>query len=38
LDKKGQGDLAYEQLDIEYGDFNEMTRAREEFNEMRAGL
>jgi hypothetical protein len=38
LDKKGQGDLAYEQLDIEYGDFNEMARAREEFNEMRAGL
>ena len=33
LDKKGQGDLAYEQLDIEAGDENELSRAREEFYE-----
>jgi hypothetical protein len=33
LDKKGQGDLAYEQLDIETGDPNELSRAREEFFE-----
>ncbi len=33
LDKKGQGDLAYEQLDIEGGDENEMSRARDEFLE-----
>ena len=38
LDHKGQGDLAYEQLDIEYGDFNEMTRARQEFHDLRAGM
>jgi len=38
LDHKGQGDLAYQQLDIEYGDFNDMTRAREQFHEMRAGV
>ena len=33
LDRKGQGDLAYEQLDIEEGDENELSRAREEFFE-----
>jgi len=33
LDRKGQGDLAYEQLDIEYGDTNELSRARDEFFE-----
>ncbi len=33
LDKKGQGDLAYEQLDIEAGDENEMSRARDEILE-----
>ncbi len=33
LDRKGQGDLAYEQLDIEGGDGNEMSRARDEFLE-----
>jgi hypothetical protein len=33
LDRKGQGDLAYEQLDIEEGDDNELSRAREEFYE-----
>ena len=33
LDKKGQGDLAYEQLDIETGDPNELSRARDEFFE-----
>ncbi len=33
LDRKGQGDLAYEQLDIEGGDENELSRAREEFYE-----
>jgi hypothetical protein len=34
LDRKGQGDFAYQQLDIEYGDDNELARAREEFNNM----
>ena len=38
LDHKGQGDLAYQQLDIEYGDFNEMTRARQEFQDLQAGM
>ena len=33
LDRKGQGDLAYEQLDIESGDTNELSRAQEEFYE-----
>jgi len=33
LDRKGQGDLAYEQLDIEHGDENELSRARDEFLE-----
>ena len=33
LDRKGQGDMAYEQMDIEYGDPNELSRAREEFYE-----
>jgi hypothetical protein len=33
LDHKGQGDLAYEQLDIEAGDDNELSRARDEFLE-----
>ena len=33
LDRKGQGDLAYEQLDIEGGDDNALSRAREEFYE-----
>jgi hypothetical protein len=33
LDRKGQGDLAYEQLDIEEGDDNELSRARNEFYE-----
>jgi hypothetical protein len=33
LDRKGQGDLAYEQLDIETGDDNELSRARAEFYE-----
>jgi hypothetical protein len=33
LDRKGQGDFAYEQLDIETGDENELSRARDEFLE-----
>ncbi len=33
LDKKKQEDLAYEQLDIETGDPNELSRARDEFFE-----
>ena len=33
LDKKGMGDLAYEALDIEYGDENGLSRARANFYE-----
>jgi hypothetical protein len=33
LDKKGMGDIAYEALDIEYGDENGLSRARANFYE-----
>jgi len=33
LDRKGMGDIAYETLDIEYGDENELTRATANFYE-----